>query len=367
MLQNFSREFYTNEQDVNYKNSKKISESAEINDNQVENKINFSSIIAKLFSAQNIIIYILTFMISMVGFGNNVSFLIAPFGLALAVAAISAGIPTILVYIASLLGTAIRFGANITLIYITSSILLLVMILIRKPAKDESVSEKMRLGGYLFISTFITQMTYIFFKGFYLYDVMQAFVMSISSYIFYKIFVNSIDVIAQYGIKKVFSVEEVVGASLLVAIAVSCLGSTSIFGFSIRNIICIFIVLILGWRNGILVGATSGITVGIVLGIIGNGDPVLIAAYAISGMFAGLLNRFGKIGVIAGFALGNIIVAYSANGGANNIIMFQEILIASIGLIALPKKTKINIEDIIPQMKLLPRLAEELKKVQIQY
>ena len=54
-------------------------------------------------------------------------------------------------------------------------------------------------------------------------------------------------------------------------------------------------VLYLGWRNGILVGATSGITVGVVLSIVGGSEEVLIAAYAISGMIAGLLNKFGKI------------------------------------------------------------------------
>ena len=33
----------------------------------------------------------------------------------------------------------------------------------------------------------------------------------------------------------------------------------------------------------------------------------MVAAYAISGMIAGILNRFGKIGVILGFVIGNII------------------------------------------------------------
>lgn len=178
---------------------------------------------------------------------------------------------------------------------------------------------------------------------------------------FYKIFVNSINVISEYGIKKVFSVEEVIGASLLVAIAVSALGQTSIMTFNIRNILCIFMVLVLGWRNGVLVGGVSGITVGIVLGIIGDGTPTVIAAYAISGMIAGLLNRCGKIGVIVGFIIGNILIAYSANGGMSNIIMFQEILIASVGLLAMPKVSKISIDKIMPQTKLLPEAGRAIE------
>lgn len=62
-----------------------------------------------------------------------------------------------------------------------------------------------------------------------------------------------------------------------------------------------------------------------------------IAAFAISGMIAGLLNKIGKIGVIIGFLLGNIILSYAANGNTHSVIMVQEILIASIGLLAMPK------------------------------
>ena len=54
----------------------------------------------------------------------------------------------------------------------------------------------------------------------------------------------------------------------------------------------------LGWKNGILVGTTSGVTIGVTLGVITGSEPIMIAAYAISGMLAGIFNRLGKIGVI---------------------------------------------------------------------
>ena len=99
---------------------------------------------------------------------------------------------------------------------------------------------------------------------------------------FYKIFTNSITVVKEYGKKMAFTVEEVMGASLLVSIALYSLHSLQIFGLSISNILSIMLVLFLGWKNGILVGATSGITIGMVLGIIGSSSPVLVASYAIS-------------------------------------------------------------------------------------
>ena len=120
----------------------------------------------------------------------------------------------------------------------------------------------------------------------------------------------------------------------------------------------ILIVLVLGWKNGILVGATSGVTIGVTLGIITGGEPIIIAAYAISGMVAGILNRFGKIGVIAGFCIGNVILAYASNGYTVELIYFKEILLASIILLAIPKNIRIDIEEFTGGSKFLPVTRE---------
>ena len=321
----------------------------------------YSNIVKKIFTMNNIAVYIITLLISMVSFGENI--IIAPFGIALVAASISKGLPLAMVYISSLVGTGLKFGINGLLIYIVSSLLVLLFVMLTKPKRNiEGANEKIKIGKQLVVAVFLVQLIYILFTGFYFYDFLTAIMISITTYIFYKIFVNSISVISEYGIKKVFAVEEVIGASLLLAIAVSAISNLSIFSFSIRNIICIFIVLYLGFRNGILVGATSGITIGVVLSIIGGGEQILIAAYAISGMLAGLLNKFGKIGVIVGFILGNIAVAYASNGGTINIILFQEILIASIGLLFVQKNSKISIEDIIPDTKLLPPAGRTLEE-----
>ena len=326
-----------------------------------ERKTTYKIEVANLFSMQKLAVYLLTFMISMVSLGQNNDTTIAPFGIALVVAAISNGIPAIFAFTAGLVGSMIKFGWTQVSIYLLTFACFLAMYLIKRPGKKEGDEGNINLGGYVFVSVLVATSLKMLISGFYLYDAMLIIIYSISTYIFYKIFTNSLTVISDYGNKQVFSIEEVIGASLLIAIAVSAIGKFSIFNFSIRNIICIFLVLLLGWRNGALVGATSGITVGIVLGIISDGNPSIIAAYAISGMIAGLLNKFGKIGVIVGFILGNVIIAYSANGGAKNIIMFQEILIAAIGLLALPKKTKINIDDILPKTKLLPEAVGKIE------
>ena len=215
------------------------------------------------------------------------------------------------------------------------------------------------------LAVFIVQTVKMLFNGFLVYDLAYNIMLSLVTYILYKVFVNALVVFSEAGIKKVFSIEEVMGSALLLAIAVNCLGNLSIFGYSIRNILSILIVLVMGWKNGMLVGATTGITIGTVLGILNGQDPTMLAAYAISGLVAGLLNKLGKIGVIVGFIIGNIILSYVANGNTIEVIKFQEILIAALGLLAVPKSYKLDISTIENDEKLLPetttRTLEENK------
>lgn len=71
-------------------------------------------------------------------------------------------------------------------------------------------------------------------------------------------------------------------------------------------------------------------------------------------MIAGILSRFGRIGVIVGFILGNILLSYVANGNTIPIIYTREILIASLGLLLVPKNIQINIEDFFGKNLYLP-------------
>lgn len=339
MFQNISRDF-----------SEELNEDVKPNKKQ-----NVKEIIKRLFAKQNIALYIISFMVSMVGLSsNNLIFSIVPFGLALLAAAFSNGQAIGIMYVLSLIGTFIKFGTNSLITYIATSLVFFILVLIIRPRLQNNTNEMRRVGGQLFFAVVIVQVVPLFFRTFYVFDLLTGVMLGMTTYVFYKIFANSIKMIKEFGDKKAFTIEEVMGTSLLLAIAISSFGDFNIWGFSVKNILSILIVLVLGWKNGILVGATGGITIGVVLGIIGGSEPIMIAVYAVSGMISGLLNKFGRIGVIVGFIIGNIVIAYASNGNTVPLIMFQEILIASLGLLAIPKNIKINIEDLFGKTKLLP-------------
>lgn len=308
-------------------------------------------IFSNVFSIKNIPIYAISLMISMVGITGEVS----PFSISILGACISNSVPLLGIVAFAIIGNAIKFGISGALTYILTALVLIVTMFIIKPKYNtEDQNEKVNLAKNIFISTLIIQLAKVGMSGFTLYDVLSIICFSIITIVFYKIFVNSIIVFRDFFEAKAFSIEEILGASLMLAISVGAFGNLSVFGFSIRNILSILIVLILGWKNGVLVGTTAGVTIGVTLGVITSSEPVMVAAYAISGMIAGILNKFGKPGVIVGFCLGNIVLAYVSNGYTVELIHFKEILIASIGLLAVPKSVQINIKEFVGNSKLLP-------------
>ena len=304
-----------------------------------------------LFNKKNIIIYIIAFMVSTIGMGQAVS----PFSIAIVSASLASGIPAIIVVIAGLIGNFVGVGAIGALNYILIILMLLITMCIKPPKEnDQYKNEQIQISGHVFISILLVMIAKLILTRFTVADMLLHVTLAIFSVVFYKIFVNSLVVIQNITEKNAFSIEEVIGASLLVSIAFSAFGDFSILGLSIRNILSILIVLILGWKNGILVGATAGVTIGVTLGIIAQSEPMVVAVYALSGMIAGLLNRFGKIGVIVGFLAGNGILLYASKGTATDLVVFKEALIASLGLLAIPKWAGINIEELVKSDNMLP-------------
>ncbi len=311
----------------------------------------FNSIMRQALTKQNLFLYLVSFMMSMVSAGDGM----APFGMAIFAAACSNSIPVIFIYIVTMMGTALKFGSAGVLNYLLISLLFVAMILIFKPwYQEEYKNERRKLGRYVFLATLIINTIEVFFNGFLVYTFLLGIATSITTYIFYKIFSESLIVIREWGIKEAFSIEEIMGAALMVSVALLAISNVTLFGLNVGQVLMIIIILVLGWKNGIMVGATAGITIGTVIGIIGNAEPMLIASFALSGMIAGILNRFGKIGVIIGFMLGNALLTYIYNGNTVAVIYFKEILVASLGLILVPKNIKINIDDLFDKSSALP-------------
>jgi len=330
-----------------------ITESVSAKEDAKISKINL--IIKEFLKIQNLVIFIITLLMSTLSIEDEIT----PFGIAMFAASLSGGIPVFGVIIAGAIGTLIGNGLSAFLNFILSSIIYFALVLIIKPRiAIEERNELLKTGKKLFIATFLVS----FFqniKGIILtYDIFMALVTASLTYVFYKIFVNGLAVIKEWNIKKAFTLEELIGAIIIIGITSMVLNNITIFSLHLSNIIIIFVVMLLGWKNGMLVGCTSGLSLGLIISMIELQNELQIAVFAVSGILAGILNKFGKIGVIVGFLLGNSLLIYLSNGDTIRIIYFREIFIAAIGLLLVPSNVKIEIEDLFGRNKLISDLGE---------
>ena len=114
--------------------------------------------------------------------------------------------------------------------------------------------------------------------------------------------------------------------------------------------------MMLAWQNGALVGTTTGVTLSVMLNLMGFGSPELIAIYALAGMIAGALSRTGKVGIALCMVVG--VAAITFLHDVPYLQYIKEVIIAGIGLFIMPNKIAINIEDLVGKTKLLPVTRE---------
>ena len=309
----------------------------------------------ELFKFQNIVIYIITLLISMISIKDAY----IPLGLTMVAACLGSTVPIFLVYIMALIGTGIGLGNTALIDFFWISVLYFVFIALFKPKVcTEERNEVYKTGSRLFWAYMISSIIKNWTSDIWLVELFFAAVNAGIMYVFYKIFVNGIVVIKDFITKKAFTIEEMVGGTVIIALAFSVFSNVKIYEMSICNIITIFMIMVLGWKSGMLVGTASGIALGLTLSFVHATDLTMLLIYSISGILAGFLNKFGKPGVIIGFVLGNLILNYFMADNVNLIILFREIFIASIGLLLVPKSINLEIEDLIGRTKLLDNKGE---------
>ena len=188
----------------------------EINNKAEKAKRNVN-IFSNVLTKENLAIYVVAFMMSLVGIGGDFSI----FSISVLGACFASSVPALGVVAVSLLGNFIKFGVGGGLGYFLTTLVLIITLFIFKPRyNEEERNEKIKIGKNVFIATLLIQIVKIAMAQFTLYDVLASITLSIIALVFYKIFVNSIVVVQEFYEKRAFSIEEVIGASLMLAIAV---------------------------------------------------------------------------------------------------------------------------------------------------
>lgn len=285
---------------------------------------------------------VLTYLITLVVSGAKLMTGTSPFGVAAFGAAATNKVPVLIPLIGISIITLLMFGPLAMLKFIISSVLFIALKVFINNTEKSKTTDTFKM----LVAVAISESISLFASKTLIYDSLLAVYSTITSAIFYLIFSEGLATIVDYDRKNIISSEDMIASSVLLTVAVSLLGELSVWGISIRGIISVLMVMILGWKCGACIGATAGIAISIVLGIMGFGSAVTVATYGFSGLLSGIFSKYGKIGAGIGFILGNIVLAFYANGSTEVIISLKEIVVASVCLFFIPKSFTVFIENL---------------------
>ena len=134
------------------------------------------------------------------------------------------------------------------------------------------------------------------------------------------------------------SVDELVCCFVVLLGGISGIGDFSIGGLQVADMASRFMVLLAALWGGAGAGAGVGALMGIVPSLSLAAAPSTVGIYAFSGLLAGAFNAFGRLGVAAGFLLGNIMLSLYLVNPASIRGQLISSLIAGILLFAIPPK-----------------------------
>lgn len=308
----------------------------------IKDKSTFNTLIGNF---KNLLVFAICILVSTCKMTSG----IAPFSLAILGAIKYINVPLAIPIAIMAVTLKICFGSVVLLKFLVAAVL---FVAIKSFIKLNDT--KIANTSAIMFASLMAEIVALSINGVLLYDVLTAIYTTIVTGVFYLIFSEGLPVIYSYAKPKIYSAESLIASGVLLAVLVCGFGDIGVLGITLRGVASILMVMILGWKRGAAIGAATGLSVSLVLGLMGVGSVATVATYAFCGLLAGVLARFGKVGAAIGFILGNIVLAFYSNGSTEVIIGIKEIVVASVALFIIPKKVLIVIDDLFDYNTSLP-------------
>lgn len=257
-----------------------------------------------------------------------------PFGIALYAATLGLNINRVMISIAIFAGM-LTSGATVQLY--TAVVAMLLFNAINIPFK-KSVGSHLRIGIIAFIGVLIPEMLLTYLQGFLMYDVLKSIINGFIIFALVFVFKNVLEVLGNPSRRYSLTNEEILSIAIACALAVGGLGGWNVLGVSLKNILCIIIILVFSFKTGAGNGAAIGVIVGTVISISSNSSPIIIASYAFCGLLAGILRNMGKIGSCVGVLMGNALLTFYTNGSTEVLLFLYEIIVSIVIFMLIPEK-----------------------------
>lgn len=284
-------------------------------------KAKIKNFLGFIFTKSNIILIPAAFLL---GRASLVAGLM-PFGIALYASTIGLEVNRLLVAVSIILGM-ISSGAQ-EQVYITAASMFLFNA-INIPFKKKKSRLNFKYSVIAFISVLIPEMVFAALQGFLTYDILKALMHGFIVFTLIFLFRNALSVVSTEQRKHVYSNEEIISIAIIAALALSGLTNLQVFGFTLKNVLSILVILLFSYKCGPGVGAATGVTIGLIVSMSTTITPLVIGTYAFCGLLSGIFKNLGKIGSGLGFVMGNAVLTLYLNGSTEVLIYLKEIVLA---------------------------------------
>ena len=307
----------------------------------------------KVINIKNLVFVLIAILLSTKTFIGDFK----PFNYVMLATASAFEVPLLLVLLPSVIGLAVAKDV--------SSIILLVVFfllynLVTAIVNISGMNKKYSIFVKFEASIAILQLVYSFITGALFTDLFNILSSIVICGIIYLVMATGLNVILNVRNGFVYTKEESIMMMVTLAMILSILNPIALWGFKVLEIIALVTILIYGWGNGALLGATTGLMMGLTYSCLCETSMSFVVAMAFSGFISGFLRRFGKLAVIVPFIIGNIYIIYNGLGSSHISIIVCETLIASVVLFFMPKFIERKLDNLFDLGKGLEAVRNNL-------
>lgn len=300
----------------------------------------------------HIILVLITFLLGRINIVKGLN----PFGISFLASYMILGSSNISLLLAGVIGTFTVQGMAGSNYYISSILIYVFFTLYRDNKKYTLISSSVIAAG---IYTLISLLKLALSNSLVIYDIMMIGFEGVLIFTMTYVFSHSMP-IEHLGEKKI-SNEKLICSFITLALVLSGLNNMTIFDVSLKNLLSLFLIMVLSYNQGIYTGATTGIVLGMISYISNVEMPFIIAILAVGGLLSGLFCELGKSGTVLGFLLGNAIISYYINGLGTSFLNYREIFIASILFLSLYSKFEESLNKIFDPISKVKKDYEDRK------
>ncbi len=137
------------------------------------------------------------------------------------------------------------------------------------------------------------------------------------------------------GKNKHISREETICTAVVIAIAVSGIGTLRVWHITVRTAVTVVLIMISAYNGGAAAGSAAGALLGLTSGLMGTRAAAMVGVFSFAGLLTGTFKELGRVGSILGFIIGGSVLNLYA-GSSVPIINMEELLAGSFLFVLIP-------------------------------